>query len=69
MPLLQEAARVGFLADFQELPLDLRTLVIRQMVSIVTRCHRDLVTELHMQRAWFELDIDDIAVMDAYIIE
>ena len=67
--MLQEAARVGFLADFQELPLDLRTLVIRHMVSIVTRCHRELVTELRMHRAWFELGVDDIEAMGAYIIE
>ena len=69
MPLLQEAARVGFLADFQELPLDLRTLVIRHMVSIATRCHGELLKELHMQRAWFELGVDDVEAMDAYIIE
>lgn len=69
MPLLREAARIGFLANFQELPLDLRTLVIRHMASIVTRRQRELLTALRMQRAWFELGVDDVEEMGAYIIE
>jgi len=67
VPLLREATRVGFLADFQELPHDLRTLVIRHMVSIVTRRHRDLLAELRAQRVWLELDLD--ALESAYILE
>jgi len=68
VPLLREAAWVVCLADFSELPPDLRTLVLQQMGDILSRRRRDRLAATRMQRVWDELNFD-IPKALAHIIE
>ena len=68
MPLLREATWVVCLADFSDLPPDLRTLILQQMGDILSQRRRDRLAATRMQRVWQELDLD-VAKAVTHIIE
>ena len=68
MPLLREATWIGCLADFSDLPPDLRTLVLKQMGDILSQRQRERLGETRMQRVWHELDLSGVEVL-THIIE
>ena len=68
MPLLREATWVVCLADFSDLPPDLRTLVLKQMGDILSQRQRERLGETRMQRVWHELDLSGVEAL-THIIE
>jgi len=61
VPLLREATWIACLADFSELPPDLRTLVLKQVGDILSQRQRQRLVEMCMERVWQELDLDEPA--------
>ena len=59
MPLLREANWIACLADFTELPPDLRTLVLKQTGDMLSQRRRDRLAEARMREVWRELDLDE----------
>jgi len=57
--LLQEAAAIGCLADFEELPLDLQVVALRRLIEMSRACYRHQMLQVRLERAWTELDMDD----------
>ena len=68
MPLLREATWIACLADFSELPPDLRTLVLKQMGDILSQRQQQRLAEVCMARVWQELDLD-VPKSVTYVIE
>ena len=68
MPLLREATWIACLADFSELPPDLRTLVLKQVGDILSQRQRQRLVEMCMERVWQELDLD-VPKSVTYVIE
>ena len=68
MPLLREATWIACLADFSELPPDLRTLVLKQMGDILSQRQQQRLVEVCMARVWQELDLD-VPKSVTYVIE
>ena len=59
MSLLQEAARVSCLADFEDLPIDLQVVALRNLMSVARDRHQEMLHQSRVQRAWFELAPDE----------
>jgi len=59
VPLLQQASWVNCLADFSELPPDLRTIILNHMGAILFQRWRESLLETRLQRAWLELNTED----------
>ena len=60
MPLLEEAAKLNALANFEDLPLDLQVVALRKLIEIARDHHRALLRDVRLQRAWYEVDLDHL---------
>ena len=61
MLLLLEAAKISCLADFEELPIDLQVLALRNLMDVARERNEETMRQFRIQRAWFEVELDDIA--------
>lgn len=68
MSLLREALWLNCLADFMELPPDLRTLVLQHIGKLVIHCPRDVLGRVELDRVWDELDLD-VTKPVGYVVE
>jgi len=60
LSLLQEAARVSCLADFEDLPIDLQVAALRNLMSVARDRHQETLRQFRVQRTWFEVNLDDV---------
>lgn len=68
MPLIDEAIKIGCLAAFQELPLDLQGVALRHLIELARAHHAEMERQLRVQRAWFEYEPDEYAAAEYHII-
>ena len=60
VPLLEEAAKVNALANFEDLPLDLQVVALRKLIEIARDHHRAVLRDYRLQRAWYEIDLENL---------
>jgi len=58
MPLQQEADRLSYLADFEDLPLDLQAVALRRLIEMARAAVLAQKRDLRIRRAWYELDFE-----------
>jgi len=68
VPLIDEAAKISCLAEFQELPLNLQAVALRRLIRLVRAHYAEVERQLRIQRAWFEYDLHERAAAEYDVI-
>ena len=68
MPLLDEAAKISCLADFQELPANLQAVALRRLIELARARHAEMERQARIQRVWLQYEPDECIADECHLI-